>query len=58
MDGHVEFAQNPAAGVNNDNIYTVHSNDLQKQKFGVVGAIMKKRQPWGPSTNTDSFLIP
>ncbi len=58
VDGHVEFAKTPAAGVNNDNIYTVHSTDLGKQKYGVVGAIMKKAQRWGPSTNTDSFLVP
>lgn len=58
VDGHVEFAKTPAAGVNNDNIYTIHNTDLDKQKYGVVGGIMKKAATWGPSTNTDSFLVP
>lgn len=58
VDGHVEFEKKSDCGVNNDNIYTVHTQDLTKQKYGVVGDIFAKKGQWAPSTNTDSFIVP
>jgi prepilin-type N-terminal cleavage/methylation domain-containing protein len=58
LDAHVEFAKTSHVGVNNDNIYTTHYQDLEKQKYGVIGDIMPGIQKWAPSTNTDSFIVP
>jgi prepilin-type N-terminal cleavage/methylation domain-containing protein/prepilin-type processing-associated H-X9-DG protein len=58
VDGHVKFENKPTAGIANDNIYTYHHTDLGNIRFSVVGQVTKKGQKFGPSTNTDAFIVP
>lgn len=59
VDGHVDFHNKAAVGVNNDNIYNYHG-DFNEQVSGVVGEMISPggTDPVGPSQDTDSFIVP
>ena len=57
MDGHVAFRMSPLVGVDNDNLYTIQSNDTDVVA-GMLGRVPKPTETFGPLTNTDSFLVP
>ena len=58
VDGHVEFNKTAAAGVNNDNIYTIQ--EYSQGNYTLVLSIMGKvpEDYRGSYTNSDSVIIP
>lgn len=58
VDGHAEFVRKPIVGVANDNIYTAQTalNNPVKVMLGQMSG--DSANGLGPSTNTDSVIIP
>jgi hypothetical protein len=57
VDSHVEFLEKPIVGVHYDNIYTLQ-NSLSDPRAVLIGMVPDADQPFGPLTNTDSFIVP
>lgn len=58
-DGHAEFLKKPIAGVNYDNVYTMHtdySGDPDTLLAAMLGTIPVDTR--GPYTHTDSLIVP
>jgi prepilin-type N-terminal cleavage/methylation domain-containing protein len=63
VDGHADWIKKPIGGVNNDNIYTCISGggaqSLVNLAYSLVGEVGDQpNEGYGPSTQTDSFIIP
>jgi type II secretory pathway pseudopilin PulG len=59
VDGHVEFAKRPIAGVNNDNIYTYSDGsggDGYTFKGTMIG--LPPADKFGPLTESDALIVP
>lgn len=57
VDDHVDFAQKPIVGINNDNIYTASNNYTSPAGF-LLGEEPTAGQTYAPLVNTDSFIVP
>ncbi len=60
IDNHVEFANRPIVGINNDNIFTASDDYINPVKYmlGIAAGIGGGATSLAPLVNTDSYLVP
>lgn len=56
-DSHVEFQRKPIIGINNDNIFTSSTSYLDPAAY-CRGKVAASGETWGPSVNTDAYILP